>query len=346
MNKKILKITCFILFIIFINPARADNDIKAEKVSQTELKPWDYWKISGEDGYQTDTYVVSDKKEKPLVIMVPGSKCIPLFLVKRQNGKKRLLSTLIFQDAVNNVPSKVHFAAVERHGIKSFTDVPEKFPPCTETYGGFTKESRVKDVVNAVRAFSREKWVKEIFLVGHSEGADVVSGVAKYLGNKGLEKNKVKVIGFLSSGGPTQFFDHIEEERLSGNHEGAKEVFDELLSFTGGKPSAEYRGFPAKRYQTFAIDSTPLDDLKDLSIPVFIAHGTADRNSPIVSDDLLAAELLRQNKDRKVKYLMLKDLDHGYWLDENNWYGDLVFNKFLEWAMNINRNREVEFWKK
>jgi hypothetical protein len=35
-------------------------------------------------------------------------------------------------------------------------------------------------------------------------------------------------------------------------------------------------GFPARRSKTFWLESTPLDDVRESMVPLFIAHGTRD----------------------------------------------------------------------
>ncbi|MBK7296439.1 MAG: hypothetical protein IPI91_07175 [Flavobacteriales bacterium] len=92
------------------------------------------------------------------------------------------------------------------------------------------------------------------------------------------------------------------------------------------------------KYQTsFTIDTTPLDELRDLNIPVFIAHGMNDANSVMIC---FAAELLR-NETRKVKYLRLKGLDHSYTDENGEPHQDLVLISFMNW-IKAGYPREVE----
>ena len=66
-------------------------------------------------------------------------------------------------------------------------------------------------------------------------------------------------------------------------------------------------------------------------MPVYIAHGTADNNVSIFSDDLLVAELLRTNKKRKLKYLILNELDHGYIDSNGNSHSSFVLKDLFNW---------------
>ncbi len=50
-----------------------------------------------------------------------------------------------------------------------------------------------------------------------------------------------------------------------------------------------FQGLRARRWRTFWVDSTPLDDVRDSSVPPFVAHGTRDGSSrlPQLFDDVL-----------------------------------------------------------
>ena len=284
-----------------------------------------------EDMPAIDAYAVTLKKnpQMPLMIMIPGSKCYPLFM--RKPATNRVLSTVMFYDALMDKPFDMNFIAVERRNLKSFQEYSTELisRKCSDSYGSVEKNDRVADAIFALKAIARQKWAGDIILAGHSEGADVVSGVAAALGDNNLKKLKVKAICFLSSGGSTQLFDHIVEARLTSKQT-AQDVFEELLWLTGN-PTGEYRGFPVRRYMSYAIETTPLEELKNLHTPIFIAHGTKDKNSPILSDDLLAAELFRTDKKRMLKYLILEGSDHGY----NNAQGESrsadVLVNILKW---------------
>lgn len=238
----------------------------------------------------------------------------------------------MFYDALMDTTFEANFIAIERRNLKSFQEFTEDIinKKCSESYGSIDKKDRVEDVIAALKSIAMENWVGDIYLIGHSEGADVVSGVAKELGDKNLSKLKVKALCFLSSGGPTWFFDNIVEARLDSS-QNVQEIFDTLLQFTDNRNLENYRGVPYQGYYSYAIKSTPLDELKNLDIPVFIAHGTADKNVSIFSDDLLVVELLRTNKKRKLKYLILNELDHGYIDNDGNSHSSFVLKDIFKW---------------
>jgi hypothetical protein len=315
--------SCIITQLLFsqniVEKSTIDKKITQFVISREKLPSLDCYAIN----------LIKDKKF-PLFIMVPGSKCIPLFV--RKEAKNRILSTVMFYDTFIDTSFNANFIALERRNLKSFQEYSDDLltKKCSDTYGSVDKKDRVIDVIAALKSFSKLDWVGDIYLMGHSEGADVVSGVAKALGDDSLNTLGVRAICFLASGGPTQFFDHIVEARLDTSQT-AQEVFNELLWFTDSIPTGNYRGTPVQRYESYAIETTSLDELKGLDIPIFMAHGTLDKNAPILSDDLLAAELLRINKNRKLKYLILNGLDHGYLDTEGNSHSIFVFASIIKW---------------
>ncbi|MFZ2959420.1 MAG: hypothetical protein WA705_21240 [Candidatus Ozemobacteraceae bacterium] len=293
-------------------------------------------------GPTIDCYAVGLQKDKArrVFLVVPGSKCIPLFVYK--SAKSRTLSTLMFYDALLDKEFNCNVIGIERRNLKSFQEFSERLvtQKCSDEYGSVEKKDRVADVVVALERIAAQNWVGEIALIGHSEGSDVVCGVAHELGDAGLSALKVKAICCLSSSGAVQFFDHIVESRLY-KKQTTQAVFDELLSFTNRTVHGEYRGFPVRRYFSYAIETTPLDEIRRMKIPVFIAHGSDDKNVPIISDDLFAAELFRANGFRRVKYLILDGLDHNYNDSTGESHSGVVLQSVIDWLDNGCR-REVE----
>ncbi len=111
---------------------------------------------------------------------------------------------------------------------------------------------------------------------------------------------------------------------------------------TGSSPPAELEGFPADRFRTYAIDSTPLEDLAVGAVPVFVAQGTADRNSAPESADAMVVELLRRDHARAIRYLVLEGLDHGFHDERGNAHAEEVLAEFVRWSTSTSRGRSVE----
>jgi pimeloyl-ACP methyl ester carboxylesterase len=304
------------------------------RVADPPQRPWQHWRVSRNGLPAVDIYIIRDDKPKPLIVFASGSHCVPVFFYQNDKGRKRFRSTLLFQEFLEKGPLAFHFAVVERRGLKSFTQLDELNDNCTAEHGSVTKKDRVLDVVDAAEALKTQPWVSELDIAGHSEGGDVATGVVQSL------KNKVAGVGVFAGCGPSQFFDHVVEARRRGNDADVQRVFDEELSLTSSKPPARYRGFPVERYMTYAVHSSPLDDMRGLDVPVFVAQGTRDRNAPVESADLFVAELLRM-PTRSVKYLILPGLDHGFFTADGDDHQADVLKAFSDWILRKHRGVET-----
>ncbi len=289
-----------------------------------------------------DLYGIGINKDpsNPVILLVGGSTCIPLFMYHEK--KQRIVSSMMFYETLIDSTYNANVIGVEKRNIRSFgtftLEILEK--QCSDTFGLIDKVDKVDDLISVIGSLRSQDWVGDIYLMGHSDGADIVSGAAHRIGEKKLNDYHVKALAFLSSGGPTRTF-----ERILGVKDSAilvQKEFDKLLWLTSHKNSRDsiVDGDPVKYQTSFTIDTTPLDELRELNIPVFISHGMNDAKVNILSDDLLAAELLR-NETRKVKYLRLKGLDHSYADENGEPHQDVVLDSFLSW-IKTGYPREVE----
>ena len=314
----------------------APRAAEAKIVGPTSYPGLERWAVSRADGPTLDMYVARTEGTKPLVLLVQGSHCLPLFLRK----PKRDVSTLFVRpDELAPELSRVSFAVVERRGLRSFGPAPatdeegKKLDHCTAEHGGVAKGERIADVVAAIEALRGQRWVSSVYVLGHSEGADVASGVGAQLGAS------LGGLGLLSGPGPTRFFDDIAVAHRHGDLNAVKQALDDLISLTGPNPPAEYSGASRVRQQTYAIDTTPLDELRRSHLPLFIAGGTRDEKAPIESADLVAAELLRDPK-RALHYVILPELDHGYHTKDGADRMPIVLHAFVDWLLDAAHDRD------
>jgi pimeloyl-ACP methyl ester carboxylesterase len=324
--------------IVCLGSAHADPARSTLTRIEASPKPgWDKWRLERGALPKLDVYVARDGERRPLVVLIQGSKCYPLFSYRDRDGKRTLVTQLIFGDEGDSLTDpKVHLAAVERRGLQSFGARPTERPQCTDQFGAVTKPDRVQDVADAVLALSRQPWVDGVLLVGHSEGADVASGVAKRL------KDEIKAVALLGGAGATQFFDFVAEAHQKGDWKQVGRAFGDLIWMTGGSANGRYNGLPIERWKTFAIDSTPLDDLRPLTVPVFVAQGGADGHASVEGSDVMVLELLRDAR-RKVSYLVLPDDDHDFMSQRTHEdHRVKVLHDFIVWALDPDKQRSVE----
>ena len=284
--------------------------LRAESLGSSPLASLELWQVRRGTEPPLDVYLARAEGTRPLVVFVQGSRVVPLFeLVASDGGETTLRSALPFDisDLVSARPLPFHVAFLERRGLRSFDaaaatagEAPENASP------GVSKPDRVSDVADAVSALAAETWVSEVLLVGHSEGADVAAGVTKVLGPR------IAAVALLAGAGPSQLFDFVAAARRKADDEGVRRTFEEILWLTSPAASGDYRGLPVERWTSFALDSTPLDDLQDCTVPVFVAHGTDDDAASIEGAEVFVVELMRRNGGRPVFYLVLPELNHRF----------------------------------
>jgi pimeloyl-ACP methyl ester carboxylesterase len=303
---------------------------------------YEKWQVTRPNDPPLDVYIArKDGARRPLVVFAQGSHCLPLFMLGERAGRRREVSTFLFHAMLAGELGRADFAVVERRGLTSFGPPPPSEEAardaahCTREHGGVSKNERVADLADVVRAMSTQPWVERIVVVGHSEGAYVASGVISAIGDR-----VVTAVGLLSGAGPTQFYDFVVPARRNHDDAGVQQVLDEEIWLTGPNARGEYRGADIERQLSYGIASTSVDDLRASRIPIFVAAGTRDDNSPIEAADVFVTEMLRAG-DRSVHYLLLPGLDHGYRDEAGNEHGAEVLRAFLDWALASHHDRSV-----
>jgi pimeloyl-ACP methyl ester carboxylesterase len=301
------------------------------------------------DGRAIDAYLVHDDKPKPVVVLIQGSGCAPIMT---QEADGALNDTSLFQELVATRSKDLHFALVEKQGVDllrfsgsmSREQKLAAFKRATDACGQefmqkATKQNRVSDVLAMVRALRRQPWVSNILLAGHSEGTQVAAGLVH-----AAEPKEIAAAGLLASAGPTQFF----KAYLDGNAKGRattsdsnrlRALVDTIRTLQSSDDDFEYEGWPARRWKTYAIESTPLEDIRSSDVPLFVAQGTEDGST--IAADLFVLEAVRQRRSRPVRYVVVAKGDHGFDTPTGTRLPAL-FDDFVRWSLDPAKKTGVE----
>lgn len=309
---------------------------RAVRVGPTVWKPWEHWRVTRPALSALDVFIAHDAQKRPLVVLLQGSGCDPLFSVTDLGGgNRRGASSLIFGDLVEGRLPRAHFAAVEKRGVVSFGPYrrpDEKRTPCSSDYeAGVHKRERVRDIVDAIDALSREPWVGPVLVAGHSEGGDLAAGVAQAL------RQRLAAVAIFGSAGPSQLVDFVIYAHRTGRVEALREAFSEIQTVIDPKSQQPWRGHSLVRWRSHGVESTPLDEMRSCEVPTFVAHGSADTSSPVESADTFVVELLRSNPARHVFYLRVQDADHGLGTPDGQGHLPFAFDRFLSWSLSPNK---------
>lgn len=265
-----------------------------------------------------DLLLRSDGESRLTLVMIGGSLCEPV-LQRVQVGKRTgvvagapLLSASQ-QDALG-----VHVALLDRRGLRSLdADAPTRdaesmqlIEPkaCSDEEGGVTLEQREADVRAQLDYLRSLQEVRQLILVGSSEGADVAAAVA-------VGRVDIRGLILLSGMGVSQLFDMLQRARYS-EETSVQAQLDAIAGLLDGRRDLQWMGHDAARWKSFAVRHTPLQSLLKSRVPVMIVHGVLDEQVPIASADAAVIELIRQQPNRSVYYWSLPGVGHAL-LDSN-----------------------------
>lgn len=305
---------------------------------------WSAYRLKRESA-GVDVFLMHDERPKPVVMLLQGSGCSPAFTVD-PDGTYR--TTSLFQDAIAPALKTVHFAMVEKRGVSPvrFDDGMtqaqefERFfragKECsTAFYESATKEARVADVTAVLTAIAPEPWASTILLLGHSEGTHVATGVLK-----GHAQRAIAAAGLFASAGPTPYWGGTyATSGVDARAEFARNL-ERLREVQRAPDGAMFDGLPARRYKTFWIRSTPMDDVRDSDVPLFVAQGS--RDGTLLPADLFVMEAVRQKPTRPVRYVVLNDGDHAFEQPMGRSRVVELFNDFLAWGTNPARTTSTD----
>jgi pimeloyl-ACP methyl ester carboxylesterase len=186
--------------------------------------------------------------------------------------------TSLFQDLIAPRLSRVHVALVEKRGIDALRfsvemtrqDKVSAFErasrACSAEYlRNATKQARVEDVLATLNALAGQPWVRQTIIAGHSEGTHVATGVLR-------RTSDVAAAALFASAGPTPFYGGYVA-RGAGDRQQFQSVFDRIRMLQSAEDDSMHQGLPARRWKTFWLDSTPMDDVRDSTVPLFVAQG-------------------------------------------------------------------------
>lgn len=267
--------------------------------------------------------------------MLQGSGCIPLFTI---DGDGTFHGTSIFDDLTAARSARFHFALVEKQGVAALQFTPgmtheqklEAFRRvehgnCSATYfKNETKHVRVEDVASLIRVLAGQTWAQKVLLVGHSEGTRVAAGVVRQDRSQALT-----AAGLLSSATVGDFAAN------GADRDAFRKAFETIQMLQRADDDQMYEGHAARRWKSYTLDTTPLDDIRDSTLPLYIAHGGRERS--ILGADVFALEALRQQPGRPLRYVVVQDGDHAFASSDGHGHMAQVLDDFLGWALDPQR---------
>ena len=100
-----------------------------------------------------------------------------------------------------------------------------------------------------------------------------------------------------------------------------------------------HKGLPARRWKTFWLDSTPMEDVRDSAVPLFVAQGSRDDTT--LPADLFALEAIRQQPRRAIRYVVVEQGDHAFETPDGKAHVSELFDDFVRWALDGKRQTSL-----
>jgi predicted esterase len=262
------------------------------------------------DGAPATRYLISKPAQRsPLVLYIQGSGCIPPFIGL---GTPQRSSTIF---------SWVPLAQQGRYAVMAVDKpyqpdgMPDAQPGsalgCPAAFNDYFSYDRwLAVLVQAVRHAATLPYVdaRRVLVIGISEGATMAAGLARAL-------PEVSDVALVGGSGPTQLFDFAANIHRSSMADADKvralQELDATVDNINGDPASTARfawGHSYLRWSSFFAQSSS-DNLAQSKARVYLASGMQDSSVPILSTEVLYAQLRAQGRD--VRFRRVADGNHS-----------------------------------
>ena len=231
----------------------------------------------------------------------------------RQETPKAWLFYLIGSEPVSILDSTGQFADLVKQGVCVVLLQPRGVARDgsvdQETFRRYeTRQRRSADQLAIMDAYLEESEKLPVLLVGSSQGGVVASEVAT------IDSRVSHLLLMASGGGWTQAeeLEFLVEQNPGylgmANTDELKAKFDEI----NAAPDSDqlWAGHPFRMWNSYLWFSS-MDELTRLSIPILMAHGSADKSVPVESARAMRDEFANQGLDN-LTYLEFEGLDHNF----------------------------------
>lgn len=297
MENEILKwrlINCLLLGMAsFLPLAHAAEPVRQEAFA---VGPDTYSKFTlGRGDAPPATYYISSPRRKaPLVLYIQGSGCTPVFVKMSGQNASTVFSLVTLahagQHAVMIVekPYAPETAPDQRGGAQG---CPKAF---NDYFSMGTWLATVKHALRHALALPNVD-PGRVLVIGGSEGATVAAALAR-------DMPEVTDVALLGATGPTQLYNFAANIYRSGGDDADKErqlsQLDATVARINRTPDSTDNfewGHTHKRWSSFFRESSA-NNLSQSRARIYIASGMADNNVPILSTEVMVAQLRGQGR--------------------------------------------------
>jgi pimeloyl-ACP methyl ester carboxylesterase len=288
---------------------------------------------------RTITFYLSESASKepvPLILFINGSGCASVF--QKDSDLVVSKNTVQYNLFLDPIEDRVRLLIVEKPGVKLFF-VNEPYGSCKDCSNEFLREytlERWTEANNAaIRAAQTLPGIEKgkLLVVGHSDGGQIATHVA-------YTNPDVTHVASIAGGGPTQLFDlaYGSDNGKGTGVNSSAQIEDAYRQWekirTDPDSITEFAwGHPYNRWSSF-LASSSLDDLSHCKAKPYLVQGTADNCVPVVSFDVLRAELAIHRQDLMIE--RIEGADHHLNIKDLNGERDerpMVLSRIVNWYL-------------
>jgi hypothetical protein len=141
----------------------------------------------------------------------------------------------------------------------------------------------------------------------------------------------VLAAALFASAGPTPFWSGYVSD--GGTRAGFERAFNRIRMLQTADDGLMYEGLPARRWKTFALESTPLDDVRESLVPLFVRT----RNTRWHWLPICLSSRRSGNNRSSLRYVVLENGDHAFETAPGHSRIPEIFNDFLDWSLDTYR---------
>jgi pimeloyl-ACP methyl ester carboxylesterase len=254
--------------------------------------------------------------KKPLLIYIDGSGNYPLFYRKNNGNYNTSVAFDIARYAKNytivliSKPGIPFSDSLRYQSGKAYYPTNSQYEQLYSLAWRAGAASKAIDYLVKRIPFDR----KHIIVMGYSEGSQVAPAVAV------LNKKVTHVVSMVGNG-LNQLYDFIINARLDADRntitaEESQKIVDSLYNEYAkiyANPSATDRKWFGATYLKWSSFSqtTPLENMLKLNIPILYVAGGKDNNQTIIDMDYVKLEFLRKGKSN-LTYKVYPNCNHGF----------------------------------
>ena len=250
------------------------------------------------DGAPDIRYVISRPSQRlPLVLYIQGSGCIPPFIGLGTPNRAATIFSWV------PLAQQAHYAvmAVDKPYQPEGQVQGQQGPAlaCPKAFNDYFSYDRwLAVLVQAVRHASTLSYVdtRRVLVIGISEGATMAAGLARAL-------PEVTDVALVGGSGPTQLFDFAANIYRADADDTQKlrrlQELDATLGDINTDPASTEKfawGHTYLRWSSFFAQSST-DNLSHSKARVYLASGMQDDSVPILSTEVMYAQLRAQGRD-------------------------------------------------